>query len=87
MQLDLFHFSNLDTLDTMICFAYFHSVMKFGTIFWGNHTDSLRIFQLHKKIVRIMTGAKSRASCKPLFKALETVNLPSQYILSLMTSS
>jgi hypothetical protein len=32
-----------------------------------------------------MTGAKSRASCKALFKALELLTLPLQYILSLMT--
>jgi hypothetical protein len=32
-----------------------------------------------------MMGAKSRASRKPLFKALEIMTLPLQYILSLMT--
>jgi hypothetical protein len=32
-----------------------------------------------------MTAARSRASCKPLFKALEILTLPSQYILSLLT--
>jgi hypothetical protein len=35
--------------------------------------------------MRIMAGAKSRASCKPLFKTMEILNLPSEYILSLMT--
>jgi hypothetical protein len=80
----MFHFSNLDTLK-MICFAYFHSVMKYGIIVWGNHTDIIRVFQLQKRIVRIMTGARFRASCKPLFKAFEIFTLPSQYILSLMT--
>jgi hypothetical protein len=79
----IFHFSYLDTLK-MIYFAYFHSIMKYGIIFWGNHTDSMRVFQLQKKIVRIMTGTKSSASCKPLFKALEILTLPSQYVLSLM---
>jgi hypothetical protein len=59
--------------------------MKYGIIFWGNHTDRIKVFQLQKRIVRIMTGARSRASCKPLFKALEILALRSQYILSLMT--
>jgi hypothetical protein len=54
-------------------------------MFWDNHTDSIRVFQLQKKVVRIMAGAKSRVSCKPLFKILEILTLPSQYILSLMT--
>jgi hypothetical protein len=35
--------------------------------------------------MRIMAGAKSRVLCKPLFKTLEILTLPSQYILSLMT--
>jgi hypothetical protein len=69
----------------MIYFAYFHSIMKYGIIFWGYHTDSIRVFQLQKRVVRIMTGARSTASSKPLFKALEILTLPSQYILSLMT--
>jgi hypothetical protein len=80
----MYHFSTTDTLK-MIYFAYSHSVIKFGIIFWGNSTESKRVFQLQKKIVRIMTGTKSRISCKPLFKALEILTLPSQYILSLMT--
>jgi hypothetical protein len=45
-----------------------------------------QVFRLQKKTVSIIiTGAKSRASCKPLFKALEILTLPLQYILSLMT--
>jgi hypothetical protein len=69
----------------MIYFAYFHSIMKYGLIFWGSHSDSNRVFRLQKKVIRIMTGSKSRVLCKPLFKALEILTLPSQYILSLMT--
>jgi hypothetical protein len=80
----MFHFSNMDTLK-MIYFEYFHSILKYGIMFWGNHTDSISVFWLHKKVVRIMAGAKSRALCKPLFKTLQILTLPSQYILSLMT--
>ena len=32
-----------------------------------------------------MTGSTSRESCKPLFKTLGILTMPSQYILSLMT--
>jgi hypothetical protein len=71
----MFHFSNLDALK-MIYFAYFHSIMKYGIVFWGSHTNNVRVFQLQKRIVRIMTGVRSRASCKPLFKALEILTLP-----------
>jgi hypothetical protein len=69
----------------MIYFAYFNSILKYGIMLWGNRTDSIRVFQLQKKVVRIMVGAKSRVSCKPLFKTLEILTLLSQYILYLMT--
>jgi hypothetical protein len=53
-------------------------------MFWGNSSLSRKVFQLQKKIIRIMTGSAFRASCKPLFKTLEILTMPSQYILSLM---
>jgi hypothetical protein len=37
----MFHFSSLDTIK-MIYFAYFHSIMKYGIIVCGNHTDSIK---------------------------------------------
>jgi hypothetical protein len=80
----LFYFSTKDLL-RMIYFTYFRSVMKYGLRFWGSHSDSKRVFRLQKKIIRIMTGSKSRILCKSLFEALEILTLPSQYILSLMT--
>jgi hypothetical protein len=78
----MFHFSNMDTLK-MIYFAYFHSILTYGIMFWDDYTD--RVFRLQKKVVRNMAGAKSKVSCKPLFKTLEILTLPSQYILSLTT--
>jgi hypothetical protein len=41
-----------------IYFAYFHSKMKYGIIFWGNSSDSKKVFTLQKKIVRIILGIK-----------------------------
>jgi hypothetical protein len=46
---------------------------------------SKSVFQLQKRVVRIMTGAKSSILYKPLLRALEILTLPSQYELSLMT--
>jgi len=73
----------LNTLK-MIYFAYFHAVMEYVIIFWGDSVQSKRIFQQQKRIVRIMTKSTSRISCKTLFKKLEILTLTSQYILSLM---
>jgi len=58
--------------------------MTYGLIFWGNFPDSIKIFRLQKKIVRIMMGCRSRDSCRKLFLNLEILPLPSQYSLSLL---
>jgi len=68
----------------MINFAYFHSIINYGIIFWGNSTESKKVFLAQKKIIRIMTGSRPRTSCKPLFQSLGILTVPSQYILSLM---
>jgi hypothetical protein len=60
--------------------AYFHSLMKYGIIFWGNSSDSKKVFTLQKKIVRIMMGVKSHNPCRDLFKRLQILTLPCEYI-------
>ena len=42
-----------------IFYSYFHSVMTCGLLFWGNSPDSIKIFMLQKKIIRIMIGCKN----------------------------
>jgi len=66
----------------VIYYFYFHSIMTYGLIFWGNSPDSIKIFRLQKKIIRIMMGCRSRDSCRKLFLNLEILPLPSQYILN-----
>jgi len=76
------HISNINILKS-ICYAYFHSITKYGTIFEGNSSNSERIFTLQKKIVRIMAAAQPHASCSSLFKQLEILPVPRRSILSL----
>jgi len=71
-----------DTLRS-IYFAYFHSIASSGIILWGNSTYSRKIFTLQKRIIRIMKGAHCRTSCRKLFKKLEILTVPSQYIYTL----
>jgi hypothetical protein len=54
----MYHFVNQNTLKS-IYFAYFHSIVKYGTMFWGNSSNSRNIFTLQKKIIRIMVGGTS----------------------------
>jgi hypothetical protein len=55
--------------------------MKCGIIFWGNSSDSEKVFTLQKNIFGIMMGAKSHNSYRE-FKRLETLTLPYEYIFS-----
>jgi hypothetical protein len=59
-------------------------VMEYEIIFWGDSIESKRIFQLQKRIIRILTGSTLRISCKMLFQRLEILTLAAQYIFSLM---
>jgi hypothetical protein len=54
-------------------------------IFWGNSVSVDKVFKLQKRIVRIMAVVGSRCSCRGLFKRLDILPVPSQYIFSLMT--
>jgi hypothetical protein len=44
----LFHVLNVNAV-RMVYFVYFHSVIKYGIIFWGNSTDADQVFMLQKK--------------------------------------
>ena len=44
----------------------------------------IRVFRLQKRIIRIMTGSKSKDSCRKLFTSLKILSLPSLYIFSLL---
>lgn len=68
----------------MAYFSYFHSVMTYGIIFWGNSRHSSVIFRLQKRVIRIITGIRNRDSCREHFRTLKILPLQSQYILSLL---
>ena len=68
----------------MVYFSYFHAIMTYGIIFWGNSSHSNIIFRLQKRVIRIITGIRNRDSCREYFKALKILPLQSQYILSLL---
>jgi hypothetical protein len=71
-------------MSQMVYYAYFHSIVNYGLIFWGNSSHSVKIFKIQKNIIRILTGCRGRDSCRDLFKKLKILPLQSQYILSLL---
>lgn len=51
-------------------FAYFHSIMTYGIIFWGISADAKRIYILQKRALRYILGLKQRDSCRNKFKEI-----------------
>jgi hypothetical protein len=52
----------------IVYYAYFHSIMSYGLIFWGNSSHSSNIFKIKKNIIRILTGCRRKDSCRNLFR-------------------
>ena len=77
---------SLVSLDVLISiyYSYFHSLLMYGVVFWGNSPISDTIFKIQKRVIRIITNNPRRASCKQLFKRLKILTLPSQYIFSVL---
>ena len=73
------HFMSQDTL-RIIYFSYFHSILSYGVILWGNSAHSSNIFKIQKRIIRIIMNARNSDSCHQLFKNLKILPLKSQYI-------
>jgi hypothetical protein len=68
----------------MVYYAYFHSIVYYGLMFWGNSSRSVKIFKIQKNIIKIITESRSRDSCRALFKNLKILPLQSQYVLWLL---
>jgi hypothetical protein len=64
--------------------SYFHSILSYGLMFWGNSSHAEKVFKLQKRVIRIMTGCNSRESCRNRFRDLNILPLRSQYIFALM---
>jgi len=67
----------------MVYFAYIHSIMSCGIIFWRNQPYSDKIFKMQKRMIRIVTNSRMRDSCRELFKKLEILPLYSEYVFSI----
>jgi hypothetical protein len=68
----------------MIYFTYVHSVMEYGTVFWGSSPISMNAYRKQKWAIRIIMNAKTRDSCRDLYKNLKILPIYSQYIYSII---
>jgi len=60
---------------------FYHMELYFGAI---RMKITQRVFSKFKKFIRIITNSSSRDRCRQLFKHLQILSLPSQYIFSLL---
>ena len=69
-----------------IYFAKFHSLLRFGIVFWGGSGSelSMRILRIQKRVIRSMVGVSSRTSCKHLFQELKILTSVSLYIMEVI---
>jgi hypothetical protein len=58
--------------------------MTYGLIFWGKSPQSICIFRLQKRVIRIIRNSRKRDSCRNVFKKLEILALQSPYIFSVL---
>jgi len=59
---------SLDSLK-LIYYSYFHSILNYGIIFWGNTHYSNAIFKMQKRIIRIMVGIRNRDSVRSTLRS------------------
>lgn len=51
-------------------YSLFHSVITYGTIFWGKCSHILKIFKIQMRADRIIMGHNNRDSCRTSLKKL-----------------
>jgi hypothetical protein len=68
----------------MVYFAYFHSIVSYGIIFWGSSASIRNLFLIQKMVLRIMLGLGHRSSCREAFKKLDMLIVPSMYIYAMV---
>ena len=73
----------LTDVDTarLVYFSYFHSIMSFGILLWGRAADIDSIFILQKRAVRAIYNLCRRESLRELFKKINIMTIPCQYIV------
>lgn len=72
-------FTNLETA-RMVYFSYFHSLLTYGILLWGNSADVESVFILQKRAVRGMCKLSYCHSLRQVFKDIKILTVASQFI-------
>lgn len=63
--------------------AYVESILRYNIIIWGNSVDIQNVLIAQKRCIRSMCKLSPDTSCKPYFKSLGILTVPSLYILEM----
>ena len=63
-----------------VYYAVFQATINHSIILWGHTSQAERVFILQKRVIRILGGAARLDHCRPLFKSLKVLTVPSLYI-------
>lgn len=64
----------------VVYFSYFHSIMSYGILLWGQAANIQSIFILQKRAVRAIYNLRARDSLRNVFNEAGILTVPSQYI-------
>ena len=65
-------------------YAFFHSLIAYGIVLWGNCSHVKELLLLQKKAVRIIANVSDMEHCKPLFVQLGIMTVVNLYIHSVL---
>jgi hypothetical protein len=66
-------------------FAFFHSLISYGILLWGNSSHVQNILLLQKKVIRIITDSHRLDHCKPLFVNFKVLTVINLYIFTVVS--
>jgi Reverse transcriptase (RNA-dependent DNA polymerase) len=75
--------TSINTIKTYY-FSCFESQLRYGIIFWGNSSSSIRVFRLQKRAIRYMFNLKYRETCRPVFINNRILTFPSLFIFEIL---
>lgn len=64
----------------ILYYSNFFSIINYSIMLWGGSPHALRIFTLQKKLIRTLANLKPQEHCKPSFRDLKILTVPSLYV-------
>jgi len=64
-----------------VYYAHIQSHLMYGIIIWGRDSNVKKLLLLQKRAIRAMMNVDSRTHCKPLFKRLGVLTVPSIFVM------